>query len=159
YLSVANDVPAVPTYNISRLNFHDVPGSGNNQSAVGVDVSITSYNEYPVQLDIPELGFEVLVPDCDAVDPFIQVAQAVTDIVHVRPRSEVTVDVHGTIEEIPESLTRICPDSTSSPLDQFIKHYLDGDKPPNVLVRGRKIPDSNTPEWIADILSSIAVPV
>lgn len=152
-------MPTVPAYNISRLNFHDAPGSGDGRTAVGVDVTITSYNEYPVQLDVPELGFEVLVPNCDAVDPFIPVAQAVTDLVRVRPHSEVAVDVHGTIKEIPESLTRACPDSTSSPLDEFIKHYLKGDKPPNVLVRGRKVPGSGTPEWIGDILSSIAVPV
>lgn len=152
-------MPTVPAYNISRLNFHDAPGSGDNSSAVGVDATVTSYNEYPVQLDIPELGFEVLVPNCDAVDPFIPVAQAVTDRVHVKPHSEVTVDVHGTIEELPDSLTRVCPDSSSSPLDQFLRHYLKGDKPPNVLVRGRKIPGSSTPEWIGDILSSIAVPV
>lgn len=139
------------------MNFHDAPGDG--QTAVGVDVTITSYNEYPVQLNIPELGFEVLVPNCDSVDPFIPVAQAITDLVKIRPHSEVAVDVHGTIEELPDSLTRACPDSTSSPLDQFIRDYLKGDKPPNVLVRGRKVPGSNTPEWIGDILSSIAVPV
>lgn len=157
-LGVANDVPTVPEYNISRLNFHDAPGSEDGRTAVGVNVTVTSYNEYPVQLDIPMLGFEVLVPNCDAVDPFIPVAQAVTDPVHIKPHSEVAVDVHGTIEELPDSLTRVCPDSTSSPLDQFIRHYLKGD-PPNVLVRGRKVPGSGTPDWIEEILSSVAVPV
>ena len=157
-LGVANDVPTVPEYNISRLNFHDAPGSGDGRTAVGVDVTVTSYNKYPVQLDIPVLGFEVLVPNCDAVDPFIPVAQAVTDPVHIKPHSEVAVNVRGTIEELPDSLTRVCPDSTSSPLDEFIRHYLKGD-PPSVLVRGRKVPGSSTPDWIEEILSSIAVPV
>lgn len=154
----ASEVPTVPPYNISRLNFHHAPGREDDRTAVGVDVTITSYNEYPIQVDVPELGFEVLVPNCDSVDPFIPVAQAVTDPIPVRPHSGVAVNVHGIIEEIPESLTRVCPDSTSSPLDQFLKHYLKGE-PPNVLVRGRKVPGSTTPDWIEDILSSVAVPV
>ncbi|SPO05654.1 uncharacterized protein DNG_08341 [Cephalotrichum gorgonifer] len=154
----ANNVPTMPAYNISRLNFHDAPGSGDDRKVVGVDVTITSYNEHPIQVDVPELGFDVLVPNCNAIDPFIPVAQAVTDPIPVRPRSEVAVSVHGIIEEIPDSLTRACPDSTSSPLDQFLKGYLNGE-PPNVLVRGRKVPGSGTPEWIEEILSSIAIPV
>jgi len=125
--------------------------------AMAAEVSITAFNEYPVSIDIPELGFEVLVPGCQPSDNIL-VATAVTRSVAVRPRADVIVTAHGIVRELPESLTRLCPNSESSPLDLFFRKYLDGDDA-TVFVRGQEQPDVDTPEWLSKILSSIAVPV
>lgn len=123
-----------------------------------VDVSLSAFNEYPVELDIPELAFDIMVPGCADTDPFIIVAEASTGEVHVEPLSEVSVDVYGVIHELPDSLTRVCPDSSSSPLDLLLKQYMHGE-PATLFVRGSSRPDGDTPKWIADILASVAVPV
>ncbi|KAH0442175.1 hypothetical protein CcaCcLH18_01613 [Colletotrichum camelliae] len=153
----AKQIPSLPTYNISRLNFRDVPDS-DGRSAVGADVAITAFNEYPISLDVPELGFEVLIPNCNSFDPYILVADATTEPLTIRPHAEVTANVSGIIRELPKDLTRVCPNSKSSPLDKFLDQYMHGDAA-TVYVRGRKVPDSNTPGWVGDILSEIMVPV
>lgn len=122
------------------------------------EVSLSAYNEYPVELDIPELAFEILVPGCNNEDPFIVVADAVTSEVLVEPRADVVLDVHGLIHELPESLTRACPNTNSSPLDMLLKQYMHGE-PATLFVRGSSNPDGSTPRWIAEILSSITLPV
>ncbi|KAJ0167648.1 hypothetical protein CTA2_1326 [Colletotrichum tanaceti] len=154
----ANQIPTLPQYNISRLNFRDVPDREGQRTAVGADVTITAYNEFPVSLDVPELGFEVLVPNCNSFDPYILLADATTKPLAIKPRSDVTVNVSGIIRELPKSLTRICPNSKSSPLDKFLEQYMHGEAA-TVYVRGRKMPDSDTPDWVGDILSEITVPV
>ncbi|KAF6816857.1 pre-rRNA processing protein [Colletotrichum sojae] len=154
----ANQIPTLPTYNISRLNFRDVPDSDGERTAVGADVAITAFNEFPISLDVPELGFQVLVPNCNAFDPYILVADATTAPVTIEPRTEVTVNVSGIIRELPKDLTRVCPNSKSSPLDKFLEQYMHGEAA-TVYVRGRKVPGSDTPSWVGDILSEIMVPV
>ncbi|KAI8153703.1 hypothetical protein K4K49_006612 [Colletotrichum sp. SAR 10_70] len=136
------------------LTFEDSDG----RSAVGADVAITAFNEYPISLDVPELGFEVLIPNCNSFDPYILVADATTEPLTIRPHAEVTANVSGIIRELPKDLTRVCPNSKSSPLDKFLDQYMHGEAA-TVYVRGRKVPDSNTPGWVGDILSEIMVPV
>lgn len=159
-LDAANKLPSVPEYNITRLNFHQTPIPGEEKEAMAAEVSISAFNSYPVSLQIPALAFQILVPGCHQLDPYILVAAAVTSPVDVRPHAEVVADVHGIIRELPESLTRACPDSTSSPLDILLKEYLDGKKA-TIFVRGQEEqqPDSNTPGWLSDLLSSVSVPV
>ncbi|TDZ31152.1 hypothetical protein C8035_v005197 [Colletotrichum spinosum] len=154
----ANQIPTLPTYNISRLNFRDVPDSDGNGTAVGVDVAVTAFNTFPVSLDVPQLGFQVLVPNCNAVDPYILVADAVTEPLTIKPQTEVTANVSAVIRELPKDLTRVCPNSKSSPLDKFLDQYMHGEAA-TVYVRGRKVPGSETPDWVGDILSEIMVPV
>ncbi|KAL2759557.1 hypothetical protein ACRALDRAFT_1039267 [Sodiomyces alcalophilus JCM 7366] len=154
----AKRIPSLPSYNITHINFRDVPDSDGHGGALGADVSITAYNDFPVSLDVPELGFQVLVPNCDPDDPLIAVADAITGHITVRPHSEVLLDVHGLATEIPKQLTRVCPHSRSSPLDNFLQQYLQGE-PPTVYVRGRQLPESKTPGWISDTLSNITIPV
>lgn len=155
---LANQIPTLPQYNISRLNFRDLPDSDGQRTAVGADVAITAYNEFPVSLDVPELGFEVLVPNCNSFDPYILLADATTKPLSIKPRTDVTVNVSGIVRELPKSLTRVCPNSKSSPLDKFLDQYMHGEAA-TVYVRGRKMPDSDTPDWVGDILSEITVPV
>ncbi|KAI1364271.1 hypothetical protein F5Y08DRAFT_339905 [Xylaria arbuscula] len=150
----ANKIPAVPKYNITRFNVEDGPIEG----SMLADISLSAYNEYPIELDIPELAFEIMVSGCAETDPFIIVAEASTGAIHVEPLSDVSANVYGVIHELPDSLTRACPDSSSSPLDMFLKQYMHGE-PATLFVRGSNHPDGDTPKWIADILASITVPV
>ncbi|KAI1132588.1 hypothetical protein F5Y10DRAFT_197349 [Nemania abortiva] len=150
----ANKIPAIPKYNITRFNVKDGPLAG----SMLVDISLSAFNEYPVQLDIPELAFDIMVSGCADTDPFIIVAEASTGEIHVEPMSDVSANVYGVIHELPASLTRACPDSSSSPLDMFLKQYMHGE-PATLFVRGSSLPDGDTPKWIADILASVTVPV
>ncbi|KAI0479336.1 hypothetical protein GGR56DRAFT_634530 [Xylariaceae sp. FL0804] len=150
----ANKIPAVPKYNITRFNVEDGPLKG----SMLADVSLSAYNEYPVELDVPELAFEILVPGCDLMDPFIMVAEASTGEILVKPRSKVSADVYAVIHELPDSLTRVCPHSRSSPLDLLLRQYMHGE-PATLFVRGSSHPDGETPKWVADLLASIILPV
>ncbi|KAK6067094.1 hypothetical protein SCUP234_11810 [Seiridium cupressi] len=152
----ANKIPSMPAYNITRLNVKDVPSPGDRKSMVA-EVSLSAYNEYPVELNVPELGFDILVPGCND-DQNIIIADAVTNEIHVKPRTDVELDVHGLIRELPESLTRACPNTNSSPLDLLLKQYMNGE-PATLFVRGSSQPDGSTPRWIAEILSSVTLPV
>ncbi|CAM1503868.1 Fc.00g014590.m01.CDS01 [Cosmosporella sp. VM-42] len=153
----ANKIPSMPKYKIEHLNFHDIPvDSGRN--AVAADVSVVVHNDYPVALSVPSLGFEVLVPNCDSKQPSIRVAEASTKPLEIRANEDVKADAEGVIREIPESLTRLCPNSQSSPLDHFMDRYLHGEDA-KVFIRGKKLNDSDTPEWIGDIMESITVPI
>ncbi|KXX81205.1 hypothetical protein MMYC01_201399 [Madurella mycetomatis] len=154
----ANKLPRLPEYNITRLNFKEKPISGSESKAMAAEASITSFNDHPVSVDIPRLGFEILVPGCSLVGPPILVASATTSPVAVRPHADVVVDAHGLVTEVPESLTSLCPNSDSSPLDLLFKKYLGGESA-TILVRGQKQQAGGTPDWLAQILSSITVPV
>ncbi|RSL98536.1 hypothetical protein CEP52_010269 [Fusarium oligoseptatum] len=154
----AKKIPSMPDYKIERLDLHDRPVDGHGRKVIEADVSLTVHNDYPVSFEVPTLGFEVLVPNCDSSQPSISVADAITDPIHIRAKEDVKADAKGVIRNIPESLTRACPHSKSSPLDHFMDRYLHGEEA-QVFVRGKKLNDSDTPEWISEILESITVPV
>ena len=155
---LADDLPGLPKYDIERIVFQEKDVPGRSDKAMGADVSILVYNAFPVQIDIPPLAFEILVPNCNSLDPYIQVADAVTAPLAIRPKTTLNINVSGTIQELPDSLTSACPGSSSSPLDLLLKQYLNGDEA-IVYVRGKKQPLDNTPSWVADILASVTVPV
>ncbi|KAI1639368.1 hypothetical protein F4809DRAFT_595936 [Biscogniauxia mediterranea] len=150
----ANKIPAIPQYNMSRFNIKDGPING----SMLVDASLSAFNKYPVELDIPELSFEILVSGCADSDPLILVAEAATGKIHVEPHSDVTADVNAVIRGLPEPLTRACPHSNASPLDVLLRQYMHGE-PATVFVRGSSNPDGNAPKWVTDILSSITLSV
>ncbi|KAL3960096.1 hypothetical protein ACCO45_005213 [Purpureocillium lilacinum] len=154
----AKEIPSIPEYKIQNLVFHDVPLGDGGRMGVGANVSITAHNDYPVGLDVPSLAFEVLVPNCNPSEPNIKVASAITSIIQVRPKSDVTAEAEGVIRELPETLTRACPDTELSPLDNFMKHYLHGEDA-RVFVRGKASEQSDLPKWVGEFLESITVPV
>lgn len=125
---------------------------------MAADVSISLINSYPIKLQIPPLGFDILVPNCVADDPQIRLADATTGAIDIEPYSEVKVDVGGIVRELPKILTSACPNSHSSPLDALLGSYIQG-KDTTVYVRGSNSPDSSTPDWISAIISSVTVPV
>lgn len=157
-LFAANKLPMLPAYNITKIDFQEEPVPGKDGKVMAADISVTAFNEFPVSVDVPTLRFDILVPGCSPYDAYILVAAAVTSPVAVRPQSDVVVDAHGLVQELAESLTRSCPGSESSPLDLFFKKYMGGEAA-TVFVRGQKKPGDGTPDWLAEILSSISVPV
>lgn len=124
---------------------------------MGAEVSVDAFNKWPVELDVPPLAFELLIPDCGLHDPFIQVADARTDPIGIRPRSLVVANIHGVVRQLSESLTRACPNSDQSPLDYVLKDYLGGTA--TVFVRGKRRPGNETPQWLNEVMSQIVVPV
>jgi hypothetical protein len=146
-------VPTIPEYNITKVLFRDI-----DNHTVAADISIDAMNKYPIEVVVPPLGFEILVPNCGINDPYILVADALTDPIGIRPREMVVASVHGVVRHLPDALTRICPNSESSPLDRFLKEYLGG-RAATVFVRGKQQPSLGTPQWVDDILSQVTVPV
>ncbi|KAM0338254.1 hypothetical protein ACHAPU_011379 [Fusarium lateritium] len=154
----ANEIPSMPEYNIDRLDLHDRPVDGHGREVIEADVSLRVHNDYPVSLRVPTLGFEVLVPNCDSSLPSISVADAITSPIKIHAKANVQANAKGIIRDIPESLTKACPHSASSPLDNFMDRYLHGEDA-KVFVRGKKLNDTDTPDWVSDIIESITVPV
>jgi hypothetical protein len=148
----------MPEYTIHSLVFHDVPIGDSGKMGVGANVSITAYNEFPIGLTVPSLGFEVLVPNCNSSQSNIKVASAMTSSIEVHPKSNVTVEAEGIIRELPETLTKACPSSDLSPLDNFMKRYLHGEDS-EVFVRGKTPKGGDLPGWIGEFIESITVPV
>jgi len=82
----------MPEYNIERMDLHDRPVDGHGREVIEADVSLKAHNDYPVSFQVPTLGFEVLVPNCDSTLPSISVAEAVTDPIDVDAKSDVRAD-------------------------------------------------------------------
>lgn len=153
-----SDLPTVPQYNITRLNFRDVPVTTDGHRGMAADVSLSLSNAYPIKLDIPPLGFDILVPNCGADDLYIQLADATTDTIHVEPYSDVTVNVGGVVRELPEPLLQTCPHSNKTPLDLLLGDYIHGNDT-TIFVRGSNVPRGDTPDWITQIISSVTLPI
>ncbi|RDW60788.1 hypothetical protein BP6252_12171 [Coleophoma cylindrospora] len=153
-----NDIPAIPAYNITKLNFREIPVSTTGQRGMAADVSISLINSYPIKLSIPPLGFDILVPNCGPDDNYIRLADATTATINVEPHSEVNIDVGGVVHDLPKNLLKTCPHSHSSPLDLLLGEYIHGNDT-TIFVRGSNAPGADTPEWIAKLISSVTVPV
>ncbi|KAM3074732.1 hypothetical protein ACMFMG_008152 [Clarireedia jacksonii] len=153
-----NDIPTIPEYNITRINFREVPLSDDGRRGMAADVSLSLVNSYPIKLSIPPLDFDILVPNCAADEPYIRLADATTGTINIEPHSDVAVDVGGIVREVPKSLLQTCPHSKSSPLDLLLGDYIHGNDT-TIFVRGSDAPTSETPKWITDIISSVTVPV
>ncbi|KAH9223546.1 hypothetical protein DL95DRAFT_98253 [Leptodontidium sp. 2 PMI_412] len=153
-----NDLPAIPQYNITRLNFREVPISTSGRRGMAADVSLELANTYPVKLTIPPLGFDILVESCNADDNYIKLADATTGTIDVEPYSDVKVSVGGIVRALPKTLVQTCPHSRDSPLDLLLGKYIHGNDT-TIFVRGSSAPDPDTPDWITKIISSVTVPV
>ncbi|KAJ8608231.1 hypothetical protein MRB53_039762 [Persea americana] len=150
------DIPTIPAYKIQKLNIHEVKRpTGANLEA---EVSLKVENPYPVALTVPPVGFSVLVDNCQPTDPYIIVADALSKEIDVHPKDNVEVNVTGYVRKLPDILTQACPGTNSSPLDLLLGNYIKG-KETTVYVKGAQTRYHDTPKWIADILSSINVPV
>lgn len=147
----------MPSYNISRLNVHeiDLPDGAKGMAA---DASITVQNHYPLDLTIPSLGFGILIDNCLPTDPRIMVADATIRELHILPKEDVQVQVIGIVRQLSHSLTDDCPGSSQSPLDAILRGYMRGEET-TIYVTGSDSPSPNTPKWITELISSVTVPV
>ena len=151
------ELPAIPKFNITKLNLHEVelPEGGKGMAA---DVSLFLSNDYPVRFMVPPLGFDILVEDCSPAQPYIRVADAITEEIQVQPKKDIEVQVGGFVKKIPENLLATCPQTQKSPLDALLGDYIRGDET-TIYVRGSSSPSGNTPDWVAALIQSITVPV
>ena len=155
---LGQDVPAFPKYDITKLDFHEVllPEA---KKAMEADVSLTLFNKYlPVTLTVPPLGFDVLVQACSPDEPFIMLANATTAEIQVFPKENVVVDAGGIVQQLPDTLIQICPDSLKSPMDLLLGNYMSGEET-TVYVRGSKHPSPNVPDWIPKLMEGVVVPL
>ncbi|KAL8819227.1 MAG: hypothetical protein Q9191_007778, partial [Dirinaria sp. TL-2023a] len=152
------ELPVFPKYDITRMNFHeiDIPTVG---KAMAADVSLALVNDYlPVTFDVPPLAFDVLVQGCSPEEPYIFLADATTGDIEVRPKKDLIVDVGGIVRQLPDTLIQTCPQSMKSPMDVLLGNYMNG-KEATIYVRGSETPLPNTPEWIAELMESVTVPL
>lgn len=152
-----SDIPAIPKYSIKKLNFHDLDSPGSDK-AVAADVVVTVRNDYPIDIELPTIGFEVLVENCSPEDPRIPLAYVSSAPLHVTPREDVTAKLLGIVRDLPASFIESCPNKETSPMDAILRNYMNGDDA-TIYVRGSSSPSSDVPRWIEDILSEITVPV
>ena len=122
------------------------------------EASITVKNNYPIRLDIPKLGFDILIPNCLPQQDHLQIANAITDEVEIRPKEPVDVSVSAVVKQLPQAVTSVCPDSTSSPLDILLGGYIQG-LDTTIYVKGADAPSKNTPNWVTDLAKSVTVPL
>lgn len=125
---------------------------------MGADVSLTVKNEYPVEFAVPSLGFDILVQGCSPDQPYLRLADAITEEVQVHPKKDVEVRVGGYLQKLPETLLATCPQTRKSPLDALLGEYIRGDDT-TIYVRGSSSPSGNTPDWVTALIQDITVPV
>ncbi|KAL4978077.1 hypothetical protein BDW66DRAFT_130926 [Aspergillus desertorum] len=152
-----NGIPSLPAADITKFNVHDV-GSPNDQGAMAVDVSVSALLGSPFSLRIPPLGFTALVANCSPRDPYISVADVVTQEIAITPNQSAVVDVSGIIRGLPDELTADCPGEKRSPLDTLLTSYIHGSQTV-IYVRGADVPFLGTPRWMTDILKTVTVPL
>ena len=152
-----HDLPNIHEFNITRLNFHEV-NITQEERGMAADASVSLMNPYPVKFEIPPLGFDVLVPNCFEWQDNLRLANATTDIVEVKPKGAVNVNVSGVVRQLSSELTLACPGTHSSPLDALVGSYIEG-KDTTIYVRGSDAPSADTPGWVADLLKSLTVPL
>jgi len=157
-MAFGNDkIPSLPEYKIHKLNFREVE-LPDLQRAMVADVAVELGNDYPLDFTIPPLGFAILVDNCRSSQPLIQLADATTPSLSVRPKENLNVSVSGFVRRLPQAFTQACPGSHESPLDVLLGGYIHGNDT-TVYVRGSDSPSLDTPRWITDLMSDVTVPV
>lgn len=152
-----NELPAIPEYNITKLNFREAE-LPDTERGMAAEVTLSLANDYPVTFTIPPLDFDILVPACSSDQPYIRLADATTEEIQVEPRKAVDVQVSGVVKKLPDTLLATCPQSQKSPLDVLLGEYIHGDET-TVYVRGSDTPSGVTPDWVTKLIQSVTVPV
>ena len=150
-------IPALPKFNVTKLNFKEwrLP---DDTKGMAVDASIVVQNDFPLDFAVPPLNFEVMVENCLPSEPKIMFADASIGSVEIHQKTDVEVDASGFIRAPSESLTDACPHSGKSPLDTLLGGYMRGHQM-TIYIKGSEEQLPTTPHWIANLLSSVTVPV
>ncbi|KAJ4988206.1 pre-rRNA processing protein [Stagonosporopsis vannaccii] len=152
----SGDVPALPKYNITKLNLRE---AGHGRHGLGADASILVKNTFPpVSLDVPPVAVDVLIDGCSPSDKHLKVGTAETPELHIRPNTDINVNVTGHVEKLADPLVKVCPNSAKSPLDAFIGDYMKG-QDATIYINCCRFPDPATPDWARHLLNDITVPV
>ncbi|KAL5000708.1 hypothetical protein BDV10DRAFT_183182 [Aspergillus recurvatus] len=152
-----DDFPSYPAVDITKFNVHDVD-SPDDQGAMAIDASVSALLGSPFSLRIPPLGFKALVANCSPRDPYISVADVVTQEIAITPDQSTVVDVSGVIRGLSDELTANCPGEKRSPLDTLLKSYIHGSQT-IIYVRGADVPSLGSPRWMTDVLKTVTVPL
>lgn len=148
------DIPALPKYNITKLNIREAL---KGHKGMGADASIVVANDFPVEITLPAVGVDVSIDGCSS-DNQVFVGTAESAPMHVKPKKDIQVNITGHVEHLSDSLTQVCPNSAKSPLDAFIGDYMKGDEA-TIYINCCNFPDPDTPGWARDLLKDITVPV
>ncbi|KAI9789702.1 MAG: hypothetical protein M1816_005877 [Peltula sp. TS41687] len=152
-----HDLPAIPEHNITSLSVHEAP-IHHGRSGIAADASVVVSNDFPIELTVPSLTFDALIPNCSPGDLPILLGSATTEQIHIHPHADLEVNVHGVARQLSDELVKDCPNSELSPLDVFVGSYLHG-KDTKVYIRGSTSQPPDTPHWITELVSSFTVPV
>lgn len=125
---------------------------------MAVDVSVSTSLGSPFSLHVPPLGFKALVENCSPHDPYISIADVVTQELAISPGQKTVVNVSGIIRGLSDELTSKCPGEKRSPLDSLLASYIYGSET-TIYVRGTDVPSLGTPRWMTDILKRMTVPL
>ncbi|KAF1358264.1 hypothetical protein EJ07DRAFT_124434 [Lizonia empirigonia] len=151
----SGDGPALPKYDITKLNLREANAG---RKGLGADASIVVKNTFPpVSLDVPPVAVDVLIDGCSPSE-HLKVGTAETPELHIRPQTDIRVNVTGNVEKLADPLTHVCPNSAKSPLDAFIGDYIKGEDA-TVYINCCRFPDPATPNWARELLKDITVPV
>lgn len=152
----SGDVPALPKYDITKLNLRE---ADHGRHGLGADASILVKNTFPpVSLDLPPVAVDVLIDGCSPSDKHLKVGTAETPELHIRPKTDIKVNVTGNVDKLADPLVKVCPNSAKSPLDAFIGEYMKGEDA-TIYINCCRFPDPATPDWARDLLKDITVPV
>ena len=147
----------MPQYQIKKINFHEL-GMSSAYKGISADVSVKVENQFPLDFQVPPLGFAVGVDNCLPSQPHIKLADANTHALHVHPQQDILVNVTGIVRQLPEAFLNACPGSIESPFDTLLGEYIRG-RAATVYVSGSDSPSDDTPQWISDLAYGVTVPV
>lgn len=143
---------------MQNLVAYDLPVGDKGATGVGANASIVLHNDYPLGLDLPSFGLDLFLPGCSPSAAKIQLAHATTGPTRVRPGAEVVAEVAAVVRDIPEPLTRDCPQSRQSPLDKLVQGLLQG-KGSRLYLRAAEAANPGIPAWLASLLGKTMIPI
>lgn len=150
-------IPTMPAFDVSKLNFYEVQ-EPLGEKAMAAEASVSIKNEFPVHLDVPILGFDILVPNCRPKQEYLLLAKSATEKIQIKPNEPVIISVSAIIKQFPPALVTACPGSATSPLDALLADYMAG-QDTTVYIHGTDSPSEDTPSWVSDLLKSVTVPL
>ncbi|KAI0999603.1 hypothetical protein K3495_g8596 [Podosphaera aphanis] len=151
------DMLKIPRYDLTKLSFSETPTFHDGHHGITANVSISVENKYPVELNIPAIWFEILIPDCDRND-LIKVENIIVNPNHVYPYQRAIFEAGTVIRDLAKPILQTCPGHGSSPLEIILNDFIH-QKNVTVFIRGSKSSESQLPGWISRIISNITVPV
>lgn len=129
----------------------------NSKSTSGYDLS-TSIDlklDMPLKFEVKPIEWDVLFKDCNEQQVNVGSKWVTSEIIS-EPNEPLQVEIGGTIENIPESLTLECKATKRSIINQIVQRFLQEGRI-IVTVEGKKSKTNkeNLPPWLYSILSNI----